>query len=180
MMKHLVVFVFVLFGMNSISLANAFKLNQAALDTKFSNAVEVSIENFDYFSIDNAEVTNRPINQNLAGVMAICCGTFGVHRFYMGHMDAGLKHLAMTVITGIMAAGAIYIIDFSGTSGGGALTSDVALGLAFASYIIAYCGSGAHGVYTIVEGIMYLVMPEEKFQGKIVKDPRFLASFNRN
>ncbi|MEY2899253.1 MAG: hypothetical protein RL138_1306, partial [Bacteroidota bacterium] len=36
MMKHLVVFVFVLFGMNSISLANAFKLNQAALDTKFS------------------------------------------------------------------------------------------------------------------------------------------------
>jgi TM2 domain-containing membrane protein YozV len=180
MMKHLIVFVFVLFGSMAISLASDFKLNQESLDTKFDNSVEVSIENFSYFSLQDKELATRPINQNIAGVLAICCGTFGVHRFYMGHLDAGIKHLAFTVLTGLMAGTAIYIINFSGTNGGGALSSDVALGLAFASYVIAYCGSGAHGVYSLVEGIIYLVMPEERFQGKIVKDPRFFASFNRN
>jgi hypothetical protein len=59
MMKHLIVFVFVLFGSMAISLASDFKLNQESLETKFDNSVEVSIENFSYFSLQDIKSLQR-------------------------------------------------------------------------------------------------------------------------
>jgi hypothetical protein len=115
--------------------------------------------------------------------MAICCGTFGLHRFYMGQTEAGLQHLAITVLTTLIGGAGLYILNASsinnGTTGGG--TNIGGLGfVGVLGYGFAYCASGAHGIYSLVEGIMYLTMPEEKFQSKIAKDPRFFAAFSRN
>lgn len=178
MLKHLLIVSFLILGFNFVSSANDFKLNQGSIETKFNNSVEVPIEHFTYFAAIKDGVTSRVIDQNIAGVLAICCGTFGAHRFYMGQMDAGLKHLAVTVLVG--AFGAASVIALSTTSPTGTTTSNLVAGFSMVAYVLAYCGSSAHGVYTLVEGIMYLVMPEAKFQGKIVKDPTFFAAFKRD
>ena len=179
MLKHLLILGFLFLGINSVSIANDFKLDQGSIETKFDISVEVPIEHFTYFAAIKDGVTSRVIDQNIAGVLAICCGTFGAHRFYMGQMDAGLKHLAVTVLVG--AFGAASLIALGTTSPTGTTTtSNIITGFSMVTYGLAYCGSFAHGVYTLVEGIMYLVMPEAKFQGKIVKDPAFFAAFKRD
>ncbi len=161
--------------------ASEFKVNQEGLELKFNQAVEVSL--YDSKLLDNTsqEFAGREINQNMAGIAAICCGSFGLHRFYMGHTDAGLKHLGTTFLVGILGVAAIYTLIATGPgSSSSSASAGVLSAVGYASYTLAYCISGAHGLYTLVEGIMYLTMPEEKFQSKIVKDPRFFAAFSRN
>lgn len=170
-----------LFSICTFAKASEYKLDCNSLEIKFNQAVEVSLLDSKLLDNTRQELTGREINQNIAGVLAICCGTFGIHRFYMAHTDAGLKHLATTVLVGILGGSTIYVLSLTSPgSSTGTVPSNVGSSLALVTYSLAYCISGTHQLYSIVEGIMYLTMPEEKFQSRIVKDPRFFAAFSRN
>ena len=176
-MRLLFILVFVL-GFSFVASASNYKINPTALNQKFECAIEVSLFDSHYFDNTQQNLESRNINQNVAGILSICCGSFGLHRFYLGHTEAGLKHLAVGV--SIVALLGVSFVGANASSSGPTNIADAWTLLSIAAYGLAYCGTTVNGLYNLVEGIMYLTMPEEKFQGKIAKDPRFFAAFSRN
>lgn len=63
-------------------------------------------------------------NKTTAAILALLCGSLGVHRFYMGHTVPGIVYLVL-------------------------------------------CWTGIPSILAIVEGVMYLMDTEEKFQERV-------------
>jgi hypothetical protein len=170
-------------GLSFRSNASTYRLNYTEIDNSFRNAIEISVSNFAFKSAPYPQTLTNHFDQNIAGVLAICCGTFGVHRFYMGQTEAGLQHLAISALSAVVGGAGLFVLNsknLNSSTTGSSTNNGGLLALGVLGYGLGYCASGAHGVYTLIEGVMYLVMPEEKFQGKIVKDPRFFAAFKRD
>ena len=100
-MKKVLLFLSVLILSIGLSKASSFKLDAASMETKFAAAQEISVDQINFNSLtQNATVADGK-SRVVAGLLAICLGGFGAHRFYLGHTTAGLVYCAGTVLVGL-------------------------------------------------------------------------------
>lgn len=158
--------------------ASIYKLDHSAINLKFelASCVDLGFLATDEYLIPNTKVDRESVNQKYVVLLAVCCGTLGLHRFYMGHTKAGFIHLGgtlLTVLVGIL--GYNYIMNYSITNANvlnWAFYSIIGIGL----YAIIW---GVKLVYNVVEGIAYLRSDEERFYKKLVVDKRYFAAFSK-
>ena len=110
-MKKLLVFIAVLFFGAHLSYASSFKLDAAALESKFASASEISISAIDMNTLVIQVKEKEGVSRVTAGVLGIFCGGLGIHRFYMGHKDAGIVYLIVGIVSGTSISAIAGLVD---------------------------------------------------------------------
>ncbi|MEY2898905.1 MAG: hypothetical protein RL138_958 [Bacteroidota bacterium] len=146
-MKKLLVLIAVLFAGVQLSFASSYRLDAVALETKFSSAEEISMDEI------NVNISNLPSlsaaekDKVMAGLLGIVCGGLGLHRFYMGQNKAGF----------------IYLGAFCGLALAGAVTGGLLAPLVAVPHLIG-----------VVDGVMYLIATDEEFKQKYLGNQKFI------
>jgi TM2 domain-containing membrane protein YozV len=110
-MKKVVLFLSVLILSIGLTKASSFKLDAATMETKFSTAQEISIEQLNFMALtQNAHLTGDK-SRVKAGLLGIFCGGLGIHRFYLGHKSSGVIYLVVGILSGTSLSGLLGVID---------------------------------------------------------------------
>lgn len=110
-MKKLLVLIVVLFSGVQLSLASSYKLNAVDLETKFASAQELKISEIDMTMLTQQTQVKAEVSRIAAAVIGIFCGSVGIHRFYMGHTNAGIVYLVVGVVTAGTVTSVVGLID---------------------------------------------------------------------
>ena len=110
-MKKLLVFIVILFAGLKMSYASSYKIDAIALETKFAAAQELSLNNLEMGFTTQNTLLKEDVSRITAGVLGVFCGGFGIHRFYMGHRDAGIVYLVIGFATGTSVSAIAGLID---------------------------------------------------------------------
>lgn len=110
-MKKLILLISILVGFNLTSQASSFKLDARAIESKFTAAQELNISTVDMSSLTQNTAVKGDVSRVTAGVLGIFCGNFGIHRFYMGHTNAGIVYLVVGIVTGTSVSSIAGVID---------------------------------------------------------------------
>lgn len=157
----------------NISRASDFKLDATQLEQKFENAVEVSFLDVTPTTVNSEHL----INKNLIALSSVFCGTIGLHRYLLGHRESAKEHLIRTGASVLVFFAGIIVFYYGENS-----SNITGYGVMFAGAIIAVSGllyGVAQEVFVIVEGVIYLLTPKERFNAKngLRYDPRYFAAF---
>ncbi|MCX8478261.1 MAG: TM2 domain-containing protein [Chitinophagales bacterium] len=153
-MKKLLVLITVLFAGVQLSSASSYKLDAVALETKFSSAEEISMDEI------NVNISNLPSlsaaekDKVMAGLLGIVCGGLGLHRFYMGQNKAGF----------------IYLGAFCGLSLIYGVISVVTAGIGSVLFPMVMVPS----LIGAIDGVMYLIATDEEFKQKYLGNQKFI------
>ncbi len=148
-MKKLFLLLVAILSLSTLTKASTYKLDNAATELKFSTAQEISWEAALSQAVLAAKYEAKGENakdKTIAGIAGILCGSFGIHRFYLGQNKAGLVYLGYTLCSGVV----ISIITAVTFGIGGILYP-----LVSAAWIVG-----------VVDGIMYLVASDSEFDAK--------------
>lgn len=110
-MKNLLILIIILLGLNFSSKASIYKLDNHSIETKFATAQELNITSLDLSTFTQNASVKGDISRITAGVLGIFCGNFGIHRFYMGHTNAGIVYLVVGIVTGTSLSSIAGVID---------------------------------------------------------------------
>jgi TM2 domain-containing membrane protein YozV len=110
-MKKLLVLIAVLFAGVQLSFASSYKLDALALETKFASAQELKISEIDMTMLTQQTQVKSEVSRIAAAVIGVFCGTLGIHRFYMGHTNAGIVYLVVGVVTAGTVTSVVGLID---------------------------------------------------------------------
>jgi TM2 domain-containing membrane protein YozV len=92
------------------SRSSNYKLNDESIESLFSESTEIEYSNLSEIQGILLPTASLPTQLNddnkkiIAGLLGIFCGSLGLHRFYLGHNQAGLIYLGVTVVSGIAGA----------------------------------------------------------------------------
>jgi TM2 domain-containing membrane protein YozV len=103
-MKKIIFIVLCFIGFSMTSKASSFKLNNTAVESSFEQATEISLDAV----LANAALTANPSVQLsgdnsriVAAILALIplTGALAIHRFYLGHVKAGVIRIIISVCT---------------------------------------------------------------------------------
>jgi len=115
-MKKIIFIVLCFIGFSMTSKASSFKLNNTAVESSFEQATEISLDAV----LANAALTANPSVQLsgdnsriVAAILALIplTGALAIHRFYLGHVNAGVVRLIISVCTGFTVGVILGFID---------------------------------------------------------------------
>lgn len=134
-----------------------YRLNECQVEQSIASSTDethIIAELYNSFTdINNTNSTLAEKNKVVAGVLGICCGAFGIHRFYLGHSNAGIIYLAATILSSVVGYALAY---YTGCSFG-----------------LTYLGT-AVWIVGIIDGILYLVADDKEFDSKYVSNPKII------
>lgn len=110
-MKKLLVLIAVLFAGFHLSFASSYKLDAFALETKFASAQEINIQSMDMNLLTQNAQVKEEVSRITAAVVGIFCGSLGIHRFYMGHKNAGIVYLVVGIVSAGSVTSVVGLID---------------------------------------------------------------------
>lgn len=108
-MKKLLVLSIAILGLSFSGKASIYKLDAQSIETKFATAQELDITALNMSLLTQNTMAKEDVSRVTAGILGIFCGNFGLHRFYMGHTQAGIIHLVTAPFAGI--SGLVGLID---------------------------------------------------------------------
>ncbi len=110
-MKKVILFLSVLILSIGLTKASSFKLDAETMETKFSTAQEISIEQLNFMALTQNAHLSSDKSRVKAGLLGIFCGGLGIHRFYLGHKSSGVIYLVVGILSGTSLSGLLGVID---------------------------------------------------------------------
>ncbi len=110
-MQKLLILIIAILGMTFNSKASIYKLDAKSIETKFAAAQALDITTLNMNMLTQNTMLKEDVSRITAGVLGIFCGNFGIHRFYMGHTNAGIVYLVVGVFTGTAVSTIAGVID---------------------------------------------------------------------
>jgi TM2 domain-containing membrane protein YozV len=154
-MKKIFLLLLSIIAINLTSKASTYKLNNVAIETQFSAASEMNIDQvlqqamWVYNPAEGTVVKSK--NKTTAAILGILCGGFGIHRFYLGHSKSGLIHLAIA-----LCASPLAVVPVVGWLALSAIES-------------------LNWISSAVDGVMYLIATDDEFKAKYANNPKLLV-----
>lgn len=110
MIRLLVLILFTsFFAFNKVNAAieSPYKTDDSVIENLFAESSEIEYSNLSEIQGILLPTASLPAQLNddnkkiIAGLLGIFCGSLGLHRFYLGHNQAGLIYLGTTVVSAI-------------------------------------------------------------------------------
>ena len=92
------------------AIESPYKTDDSVIENLFAESSEIEYTNLSEIQGILLPTASLPTQLNddnkkiIAGLLGIFCGSLGLHRFYLGHNQAGLIYLGVTVVSGIAGA----------------------------------------------------------------------------
>jgi TM2 domain-containing membrane protein YozV len=92
------------------AIESPYKTDDSVIENLFAESFEIEYTNLSEIQGILLPTASLPTQLNddnkkiIAGLLGIFCGSLGLHRFYLGHNQAGLIYLGVTVVSGIAGA----------------------------------------------------------------------------
>jgi TM2 domain-containing membrane protein YozV len=92
------------------AIESPYKTDDSVIENLFAESSEIEYTNLSEIQGILLPTASLPAQLNddnkkiIAGLLGIFCGSLGLHRFYLGHNQAGLIYLGVTVVSGIAGA----------------------------------------------------------------------------
>lgn len=110
-MKKLLVLFVAMLGLSFSGKASIYKLDAQSIETKFASAQELKISEIDMTMLTQQTQVKAEVSRIAAAVIGVFCGSVGIHRFYMGHTNAGIVYLVVGVVTAGTVTSVVGLID---------------------------------------------------------------------
>ena len=110
-MQKLLILIIAILGLTFSSKASIYKLDAKSIETKFAATQELDITTLNMSAVTQNTMLKEDVSRVTAGVLGIFCGNFGIHRFYMGHNNAGIVYLVVGIFTGTSVSTIAGVID---------------------------------------------------------------------
>jgi TM2 domain-containing membrane protein YozV len=92
------------------AIESPYKTDDSVIENLFAESSEIEYTNLSEIQGILLPTASLPTQLNddnkkiIAGLLGIFCGSLGLHRFYLGHNQAGLIYLGVTLVSGIAGA----------------------------------------------------------------------------
>lgn len=162
-------FIFLIFYAEKIFAKEEYKTNDFVVDSLFDNSTKIFSE--DLLPVKEYLIIKGDKNYVTAGIMGVFCGWTGLHRFYLGHTKAGFTYLAAGVCLPVLYIGVLFVIFGYGVATLDPMNQEES-SIDNAAQIWSYAGCIVAPAMQltvllgIIDGVIYLVAGEKKFQSK--------------
>jgi TM2 domain-containing membrane protein YozV len=105
------------------AIESPYKADDAVIENLFAESSEIEYTNLSEIQGILLPTAALPAQLNednkklIAGLLGIFCGSLGLHRFYLGHNQAGLISLGVTLVSGIAGAFCPFVWALPGVVG---------------------------------------------------------------
>jgi TM2 domain-containing membrane protein YozV len=105
------------------AIESPYKTDDSVIENLFAESSEIEYTNLSEIQGILLPTASLPTQLNddnkkiIAGLLGIFCGSLGLHRFYLGHNQAGLIYLGVTLVSGIAGAFCPFVWALPGVVG---------------------------------------------------------------